>query len=216
MPPSLRDHVRAALIALHLVAIVGMAIPSPRGFSSGAAIEQGGTARAMAAWEEGLATVGVPAELTRGALIAGGRLLERAEGRFERAFAPYVRFAGVKQSWRMFSGSPPRAARFEVWIREGGAWRVVYRALDPDARWRAGLWEDGRVRGMVHTLAGERFAAWWEAFAHSVARRAAVDFPAADAARIQRVRLRLPAPEALGTAGRLTEGEATDVAEVAW
>lgn len=216
-PASLRpwDHVRAALIAVHVVAVVGMSLPSPEGYSARRALEDPKFARPLAVWVDALAEVGVPAALTRRVAVDGGETLERVEDGAERLFAPYARYAGVKQSWRMFSSSGPKSWRLELWLREGDVLRPIYVALDPTARWRAALWEHGRVRGAVQALGQDKFSSWWEALARSAARRAAVDFPEATALRLQRVPLRFPTPEALAVTGRVAARAPTDVVDVA-
>jgi hypothetical protein len=203
-PPALttRDHARAVLVLLHVIAVLGMSLPSPEGFRSGTALRTARVARQVAAWENAVATVGVPVDVTHAVILRGGGALERAEDAFEEICGPYARLAGTEQSWRMFSSSPSRADRFEVWI-EDGAWRPLYRPFDPDARWRAALWEDGRVRGMIHSLGNTKFADAWKGFAESVARRARADFPTATRLRVERVPVRIPPPEELVTTGQL-------------
>lgn len=201
-PATPRDHLRAALVAVHMVAVVGMALPSPEGLTE-AKMKRADVAAQVESWTATLGAVGVPEDAAVWLMFEGGRALEKVEDRAERTFAPYARYAGVRQSWRMFSSSAPNGSRVEMWVREGGTWRPVYVALDPDARWRASLWEDGRVRGAVKVLGGKRFVERWEAFAKSAARRAAVDFPNADAFRLQRVPLRYPPPEGIAAKGRV-------------
>lgn len=208
------DHVRAALVAVHVLAVVGTSLPSPEGFSAASMAKKAKFAGPIAAWADALAEVGVPPSLTQTVALRGGQALERAEDRMERLFAPYGRYAGVKQSWRMFSASPSRTSRVEMWLEEGGAWRPIYVPLHPTARWRAELWEDGRVRGAVKALGSDRYREWWAALARSAARRAAADFPTATRFKLQRVSLRIPAPDALARTGRLEERAATGVAEV--
>ncbi len=206
--PPLRpwDHLRAALIVVHVLAVVGMSLPSPEGLTEDQLTRGAGGAQ-VKRWAKALGHVGMSGEATMALILDGGRALEWAEDRAERIFAPYARYAGVKQSWRMFSSSGARGSRIEMWLREGGTWRPLYVTLDPEARWRADLWEDGRVRGAIKTLAAERFERWWTALARSAARRAAADFPDAEAFRLQRVPLRFPTPEQLAAGARVEERE---------
>lgn len=208
------DHVRALLIAVHVVAVVGMSLPAPPKMNE-RLLANGDVAKGLAVWTGALARVGVAPETTRALVLVGGGALARTEDRMEAIFSPYRRWAGVDQSWRMFSGSPARGSRVELWLEEDGAWRRIYAPLDPEARWRAGLWEDGRVRGALQALSQEKFERWWAALAKSAARRAARDFPHADTLRLQRVPLRYPTPEDLVVTGRVVEREPVGVVDVA-
>lgn len=208
------DHLRAALVLAHIVAVLGMSIPSPQGFLVDHPLDNPKIAAPLRVWEGAMERIGVPPQTTRTVALTGGKALERAENAMERWCRPYVRYAGVSQSWRMFASSPARGWRLEILLEEGGEWRTVYRRLDPEARWRASLWEDGRVRGMINSLANAKFSAWWKTFAESAGRRAAVDFPDATGLKLQRVDVRFPPPKELRRTGLVEEGAIRGVVEV--
>ncbi len=199
---------RAALVLAHAIAVCLMALPSPEGMSTEALAGDAVKRSALASWEGALARAGVPETVSHRWIvgIAGGLTgLDRA---VERWLAPYQRIAGTRQSWQMFSSSSANGFLLEMYVAEGGAeggaegWRLIYRSLDSGARWRAGLWEDGRVRGAIFALSSPKQERLWRGLARSAARRAALDFPAAARFRIWRVPVRAPAPERLAEEGR--------------
>lgn len=143
-PAGWLDHLRGALVLLHIVAVMGMAMPAPKQFTGEDPLSRPEVAGPVKVWEE---TLPLPAGMLRQIVLVGGRTLERTRSHFVRLSEPYSDWAGVYQSWHMFGSSPARSNRMECWLEEGGQWRLLYRPLDPDARWRAELWENGRVRG---------------------------------------------------------------------
>lgn len=208
------DHLRGVAVLAHLVAVVSMAIPSPEGFDGPDPLARPRVAGPVAAWSETLAGMGVPPAVTRSTVLGVGRGLERVEDRAEAAFGPYARFAGVRQTWRMFGTAPPRASRVEILVEESAGFRVVYRSNDPAAAWRAELWESGRGRTVLNALSGGRFPSWWAGLARSIARRASTDFPQARTLRLQRIPVRIPDPAALRKEGALRSRDPVDVVDV--
>jgi hypothetical protein len=97
---------RAILVLLHCIGVLGMSLPSPEGFSNPEELKK--IEPYLASWVETLKMVGIPEQLTRTVAIQGGQKLEWAEDHMERLFAPYSRYLGVKQSWRMFAKAPPK------------------------------------------------------------------------------------------------------------
>ena len=210
-PPSSWDHLRGALVLLHVVALLGMAMPAPKNFLGKDPLSQPKVAEPLKVWEKALAPL--PPEALRAVVLYGGRSLAWTRNQFITLSKPYSDWAGVYQSWRMFGTSPATGDRPEWWIEENGSWRLLYRPLDPQARWRAGLWEDGRVRGLIPSLGNDEKGTWG-GFARSLARRAAIEFPKATRLKIQRVPLRFPSPTRLKERGKVDENAPRDVVVV--
>lgn len=208
------DHLRAILVLVHVVAVVGMSIPSPEGFSKADALENKDIAGPLHVWEQSLSRIGIPTTLTRGVALYTGRSLEIIEDKMERTFYPYAHYLGVRQSWRMFSSSPAKSWMLEIFIEDEGTWTLLYRPFDPQARWQATLWEDGRVRGMINALANTANQASYQSFVKTVAWRAAQDFPQATRLKVQRRTVYFPDPAELRRTGQLKMGPARGVEEV--
>lgn len=213
LPLTARDHIRGALILVHLIGIIGMALPSPKGLGSDP-LSSPTVAAALAPWERGAAYFGVSPQLSHRGLVGGGVALVRARAALAWVFRPYAEYVGVAQHWSMFSASPDHATTFEFWLDEGEDWRLIYRPMAPSARWRAGLWEVGRVRCLLGAMAGRKFDRSWRALVESAARRAAADFPAATRFRGQRVPVQFPPPAELVSMGHTVDGEARTVVDV--
>ena len=204
--PSLRDQLRAVLVALHVLAIVGTAMPAPPDFLGPDPLAAPKMAGGIRQWEK---ILGVDPQQFRWVVLHGGQALAGTRAQFLWFFRPYSDLAGVHQSWRMFGRSPARADRVEFWLEEEAGWRLLYTPFRADARWRAQLWEDGRVRGMIPSLEADKKGNWGR-FAKAVARLAAADFPEALRLKIQRIPLKFPKPALLAESGRRTEGAAKD------
>jgi hypothetical protein len=209
MSPALRQ-LRAVLVALHVVAVVSMSVPSPENISVASLTKR--HAREFRPWQDAFAKIGVPPETTLDVVVRGGRVLETVEGGAERVFAPYERLLGVHQNWRMFAQSAPQGEIVEMLVYQGSTWRRVYAVTAPDARWHADIWEQGRVRGVMDVIGRQPENEAWGRVAQSAARRAAVDFPDATVFRMQVVPTRSPPPEAL--AGGLQRGAARAVTDI--
>lgn len=200
---------RAVLVALHVLIVVAMSVPSPEGMSERLLQRE---SRAFKPWVEALARVGFAPETSTTIILRGGRALEKVEDTAEKLGAPYVAVCGVAQSWRMFSQSPPRGVRVEMLLYEDDRWTRIYANTDPHARWRAGLWEQGRVRGLMRELGNDPSQDWWRAMAETAARRAAADFPDATVFRMQAVPTRSPPPERIEDG--LQRGEPRGVTDI--
>ena len=205
---------RAALVRGHVIAICLLALPSPEGMSAEMLAKDPVKRSALAAWEGALARAGLPEAVSHAWIVGSAEGLTGLNRVVEQWLSPYERIAGVKQSWQMFSSVSGSGCVLEMYGEErGGAggeaagtgdggWRLIYRSLDGAARWRADLWEDGRVRGAIFALSSPKQERMWKGFARSAARRAARDFPSATRFRIWRVPVRAPAPERLAAEGR--------------
>ena len=218
------EHARGALVAAHILAVLALAIPSPGEFL--ARIERPSRERAaLEAWSRGIGGEAGREEV-QALIVRAARGIGRADRAVGSLLQPYVRWAGTGQGWQMFSTSPPTSFFLEFWLSdatgdaasdapeggEGAGWRRIYRSLDPGARWRAGRWEDGRVRGAINALSGPSRARDWRRLAEAAGALAARDFPAAARLRLQRVPTTARAP---GEGRRDREAVGVEVVDLA-
>jgi len=201
------DQLRAVLITLHILAISLLAIPAPVGLSHAAMQEAGvqeslATARTVAGalgWEVD------QAEATALAHDLGSRYLD-ARHRVLTPVRPYAQYLGVKQGWRMFSQINPAPRRLEIDLFEGGIWRPIYVARDPELAWMADLMDHERMRGFTNAFSWGKQRPRFRRFSAWLASRAAADFPEATKLKTRMVTVHLVGPEALADHGSLPTG----------
>lgn len=208
-PAGWWPHVRAVLVAAHLVAVTAPALPAPQHAALEAEVWRKETVRReLAAWSRRLGRVGVeatPAELeARARRLCAGWVAARDV--VLRPFGPYYTYCGTDQSWKLFTGAPHEASRLCVDVREGGQWRAVFIERDEERAWLGGLMGHHRVRPVVMAMSDGLFPDEYRQFAAWLARRAAADFPGADAVRVRYVKARIPTA-AEARAGQRPAGE---------
>jgi hypothetical protein len=183
----LRDHARAALIALHLVAITLVALPAPVGATNRATWKEPTVQAELAVWRGRFAALGLDLEPAafEDALHAWAVDLLEVRTAVLTPFLPYYRYAGTSQSWRMFVAPHTHPARLEVAVERGGAWTTVFRERDPAAAWERRVFSQDRVRSLIFRLSWANYRTEYVAFADWVGRRAAQDFPDATKVRVR-------------------------------
>ena len=198
-------HVRAALVAVHLVAIGLLAFPAPPAYANDRTIWQSTRVQEeLAAWSGRLQSCGVdasPTELEEVLFTASCRFLQ-VRNALAAPFQPYYEYCGTYQSWRMFTGPEHAPTRLQVDIEEHGQWRTVFIQCDPELTWLDDWLSHHR---MVQAVAccGED-ASGFEPFAAWLAETAASDFHEANRVRVRYFRCPTPAPPD-ARAGRLHE-----------
>jgi hypothetical protein len=204
----MRDHVRAAFVAFHLLVVVVLGLPQPGGFMHERLWRKPEVVGAIRTATRVVNAVGIGLSEDEVKDVAWGAGLawQKARRRTVQHLTWYVDYCGVKQGWSMFASLPKRSARLEVQIEEDGVWRTVYRAQDPDADWRGRQLRQERVRAFVNNFAWKRHQRGFPVFADALAVRASGDFPEATRLRAHMVPVQLVAPAALRAAGALPEG----------
>ncbi len=207
-------HIRAALVSLHLMAVVMMALPGPPDEALDREEWQNRHIQSqLDAWAARLS--GPLLEVTPQELE--DRLYALASGwvRGRRAiltpFRPYWTYCGTRQSWQMFTAAEYTTSRLHVDVRERGAWRPVHINRDPEYPWLDGWLSHHRLRPVVHSCG--RTPEGVESFAGWVAEQAARDFPEAEAVRVRYFRTRTPSPDEM-RAGVRPQGEFIHEVEV--
>ncbi|MCB9680223.1 MAG: hypothetical protein H6733_02025 [Alphaproteobacteria bacterium] len=188
---------RAALIALHCVAIMALAFPAPSGGMSRKTWADPTVQAELEGWRERLGGVGLA--LDKDAFQDG--LFDLASGYMKVRAAilapmrPYHLYFGTWQSWRMFIAPHMYPSRLHVDVHDADGWREVYAARSDEATWLRPLFDHDRMRAAVFRYAWPNFTGTYRAFCAFLARRAAVDFPEADQIRVRFRKGRTPTPE---------------------
>lgn len=177
-------HTRAALIALHLAAILLLSLPgegllgNPQRWSSPT------TAKEMATWADTLTRWGTP--------TTGPELTRQLQGFSERYLAvrrkvlwPFLRYesaTGATQSWGMFASPRRVPTETVVEIREHGQWRTLFVPRSGEYNYRAAELEHNRVRKLFGRFG--RSPQLFDAVARWIAVQALRDHPEADHVRV--------------------------------
>ena len=178
--------IRAALMALHLFAILLMAVPSPSGGLNRNAWSDPTVQDELDAWRNRFAAVGLTYDEK-----AFEELLWTAAKRYEgghRAltapFRPYYRHFGTWQSWRMFVAPHRYPSRLHIELMDAnGRWKTIYRARDPHLSWRSSQLDHDRMRAAIFRYGWKHYRTAYGHFGTWVATQAAADFP--DAKKVQ-------------------------------
>lgn len=186
-----RARIRAALLAVLLPWVGFQALPWPlavpesrlRDADVGAEIERWlpvvralGLAADRREFEKRLVAVSGGAASFRKAVLA--------------PLKPFNQATGTGQSFYVFTAPSHEPERLVIEVRPaGGAWRPVYRALDPELAWDRDVLRYRRVRAVIDDggKSLDRFCDW-------LAPRAFAAFPDADEVRVRLERRRVTVP----------------------
>jgi len=203
-------HLRAFLIALHLMAITLLALPAAGEGLSRWAWQDPTVQEELADWTARLNRWGYPVTQAEfeDDLWNVASAYESARGRPVALFGHYYGLCGTFQSWRMFAGPHRYPSRLLIDVDEDGTWRPVYVQRDPEHAWLARQLDHYRMRPFLYRLSWYLYAEFddFSQLSHWVARQAAHDFPQAGRVRVRFFKFHTPTP-ADARAGRAITGE---------
>lgn len=191
------DHLRAALIALHLCVITVAAVPTPAGYLKERWMRDAHVVESVDRWARVPRALGMDVEtpVLVDRLFAAGRLVVAVHDGLVGPFEPYFRYCGTAQSWRMFGGVGVDTGRLEVHGRRpGGGWEPLYVERGP-GRWRASFFEQERIRAFRSHFALRQSRSGYDRFADWVAARAREDHPELELVRVRYTALVLADPQ---------------------
>lgn len=190
-------HVRVLLVALHVVAIVVMAMPNPGPGLDRSAWKNPTVQDELTAWAERLSTLGLdvtPKSLEAWAWSAAETITAVRET-LVAPFEPYRKYAGVRQPWNMFVAPHRHPAKLTVDVQVDDEWRPVYRARSEEYDYRSRFFDHDRVRAMLFRYGWPAYKHSFADFARWLAKRLAEDFPEASKARIAFERYKTASPD---------------------
>lgn len=187
---------RALFVGFHVVAVGLMALPAPEGGMRKSAWKDPTVQGEFAAWTERIRgwgfDVGQAQIEDRAWEIASA--YTKVRNKTLRPIAPYYKYTGAGQSWRMFVAPHRFPARLHIDVREAGAWRNVYEQLDPGEHWLEDTLEHDRFRSALFRYSWKSYRRHEKQFSAWLAKRAAVDFPDADRMRTRWYKFKTPSP----------------------
>lgn len=194
---SWKDHVRAVLIAVHLVLITGLAIEVP--LVSPKDLKK----PAIAAWitrtSEKLNDAGLSMsrEEFQDQVVIWGGGLRTVLLAIRKPGNVYAKYAGVKQSWQMFAGVPTHSAYFFIEIDHGEGFEPLYTARSHEAAWRKPFFDHGRIRTFINHFVRKKNGKGWKRLSRYVRTTVGEAFPDAKRVRMGMQAVTFPPPEVL-------------------
>lgn len=200
--------IRAALIALHVIAITLLALPAPDGGMDRETWKNPTVQEEFKNWTQTLNACGldITQQELEDRLWAASQTYMDARSDVLQPFLPYYNYCGTFQAWRMFVGPHRYPAVLHIDVSEGGVWRPVYIERDAHHRWLGRQLDSYRFRATLFRLGWPAYEGEFDHFARWVGRQAARDFPDADRVRVRLYRSRTRSPQEV-RAGAPTEGE---------
>lgn len=189
-------HVRAALILLHVVAVLLAASPSLRGGMQRSGWADPTVQAELDAWHAVATTAGwtVSRQRFEDTLWRAAVRLMDARRALLTPFAPYHHYLGTDQSWRMFVAPQRFPSRLWIEVEEAGAYRPIYVARDPDHTWNAAVLDHDRMRTLVFLMGWKAYDDVYTRWVEWLAPQVAADFPDATRLRTRYARQRSPTP----------------------
>ncbi len=189
--------IRAALIAVHVLAITLAALPAPVGGMNRKAWSEPTVQEEFASWTARLNGAGL--DLTQAELEdqlwTVAVVVMDVRGTVLAPFRPYYQLCGTTQPWRMFVAPHRFPSRLQVRVREGrGPWKVVYQVRSDEHDWNRAQLDTDRVRSAVFRYGWPTYGATYQHFARWLADRAFEDFPDASQVEIRFLDHRTPSP----------------------
>lgn len=205
-----RDHLRAALIAAHLLAMAALCIPPPPAGSSRSSIEGDVMQQIIDEWRGSVNALGFDISQDRATdlVFSGSTQLRELRSTVQRWPRRYARLAGTSQSWSMFAYLKRRPALLSVELEQDGDWRPLYRARSAELDWQARALDSERFRAFMNRYSSHTGRKGYLHLVDWLACRAAEDFPGATQLRVEMQELRLSPPAKTLREGQIPRGKA--------
>lgn len=200
-------HVRAALVLLHVFAVVVLALPRPHSVTNRRAYKSANAQSEFRQWSARLNRVGFetsPPELERDLWSFANRYAE-VHRSATKPMEHYGDLAGTRQGWSMFASPQRHPAELHVEIRRDKEWVTITRPRSGEHAWLRWKLDHNRVRKLLGRFARTFYPDRYRAFARWLATQAAHDHPDALLIRVRLVRYHsLPADRV--RAGEVPQG----------
>lgn len=208
-PATRWERVRAVLIALHVLAVIVLALPSGAEFTNKRNWTNKNMRADLAAWANRFGTTPTELEAT---IKSYAKYYVVAHRWMIRPVLPYKRYLGVRQGWSMFSSPQRHPGEYRVEIQRGDSkeWIPIYRSRSEEYNWRAKQFDHDRLRKYVGRFGRGFVRKNYNALGRWVATNAARDFPDAVRVRVRVYRTRTLHPARVA-AGERSSGRHENV-----
>ena len=200
-------HVRAGLVALHVVSLVVLSLPEagdvhdPRRWQTeNARADLRQMAARLTAWGWSIDEHG----LERALWSAGDAYLQ-VQRPLAAPFEVYAELTGSRQGWTMFASPQRHPAELHVDVEEGGEWQPLQRPHSDQHAWNRRQLEHNRFRKFLGRFARGFHQRHYDEAARWLATKAAREHPEASRVRVRLFRYATLPPERV-RAGEEPEG----------
>ncbi|MCX4240612.1 hypothetical protein [Paraliomyxa miuraensis] len=194
-------HVRAILIALHVLSLVVLSLPTAgaihdrrRWQTANARDDLRRMAARLTAW--GLATDEHQLEQ---ALWSAGDAYLRVQRPIAAPFQRYAELTGSRQAWQMFASPQRHPAEVHVDIElsgpAGSQWQLLYRPHSDEHAWNREQFDHNRFRKFFGRFARGFIRSHYDQSARWIATKAAREHPEASRVRVRLARYETLPPE---------------------
>jgi len=186
---------RAALVLLHVVAMLLLALPSTGRMKDRGRWKGQRTQRELALWSERLRSWGIDTDAPRLEARLWGMAQRYVAFRESvgRPLEPYVAVAGVVQPWGMFRSPQRRPGELQIEVDDGDGYRIVYLSRSVEHGYLADQLDHNRFRKLIGRAVRRR--PLFDALADFAIARASTDFPQARRIRVTMQRFDSLPPE---------------------
>lgn len=190
-------HVRAVLIALHVMSLVVLSLPTPSSVHNKARWQTANAKADLEQMAQRLRGWGFDTDrerLTQALWDLGGAYLE-VQRPLVAPFQWYAEKSGSRQGWRMFASPQRHPAELHVDIELDGVWVRIYEPHSDEFDWNRAQFEHNRFRKFLGRFARGFIRTHYDHAAKWIATKAAREHPEATRVRIQLYRYATPHPE---------------------
>jgi len=189
--------VRAALVALHVLSLVVLSLPTEGAIHNRARWQTANARADLRQMAERLSTWGYETDerrLTQSLWSLGSAylLIQRP---LAWPFVHYAKLSGCRQGWQMFASPQRHPAELHVDLELDGRWQPIYRPHSDEYTWNRQHFEHNRFRKFLGRFARGFFRSHYDEASHFIATKAAREHPEATRVRVQLYRYSSLPPE---------------------
>lgn len=201
-------HVRAGLVALHVVSLVVLSLPDAgavhdpaRWKTDNARADLRQMAQRLRGWGWDIDEHGLER-----ALWSAGDAYLRVQQPVAAPFEVYAELTGSRQGWTMFASPQRHPAELHVDVEQGGRWQPLYRPHSDAHAWNRDQFEHNRFRKFLGRFARGFRRQHYDEAARWVAAKAAREHPEASRVRVRLWRYGTLPPDRVRAGQRPSDG----------
>jgi hypothetical protein len=201
-------HVRAGLIALHVLSLVVLSLPDEGAVHQPQRWKADNARADLRQWAQRLTAWGWPTDehqLERSLRSTADAYLQ-VQRPLAAPFDAYAELTGSRQGWSMFASPQRHPAELHVDVERQGEWQPLYRPQSPEHAWNRAQFEHNRFRKFLGRFARGFYRKHYDEAARWVATRAAHEHPQATRVRVQLYRYATLPPNRVRAGEQPSEG----------
>ncbi|MEM7435134.1 MAG: hypothetical protein AAF436_08280 [Myxococcota bacterium] len=203
-------HLRAALISLHILAVLILTLPSSRQMLRREVWDRSSNQAAFAALADTFSWLGFESteDFDRWLWGVATRYVH-VRDTISEPLVVYADLAGVRQGWAMFSRPRERPIQLQVDVASSLRYQPIYQTGSREHDFRSRTFRQYRFRKLTGRLARHFDPVWYDPWSRWIARQAADGYPDAKRVRVRLYRHQTLPAEAV-RAGEVPKGRFSD------